>query len=148
MNLIECIKTCIFVIVSNNQNLQHTFWGVETMYFQLIMVIGKSPCVTFLKNSRNNATRVKISGLQNQNLHKKFPKLAKSMQVFQQIHVFLKKSFTMFWVSLQPILRYIWNGNIYNVLTFLIKSTLWQVIKIAIMTIKTSNIKRCWINVT
>ena len=70
-------------------------------------------------------------------------------QFIWQIHVFLKKQlFTPFWVTLQPILRYIWNGKIYNELNFLIRPTPWQIIKITIITIKLTNyIKPCQINV-
>ena len=60
-------------------------------------------------------------------------------EFIRQMHVFLKKTtIQRFWATLQLILRYTWNGKIYNELNFLIKSTLWQIIKITIITIKTN----------
>ena len=87
MNLIVCIKTYIFNIVSNNQNFQHTFCGIETMYSQLIMVISKSPFITFLKNYRNNATA------KSKFTQKKIPKLAKKHASVSTNPCFLKKAF-------------------------------------------------------
>ena len=57
-------------------------------------------------------------------------------QVFRRIPVFFKNCLRRF--GWQPIIRYIWNDKIFNKLNFLIKSTLWQIIKVTTITIKTN----------